>query len=371
MVYMNRRRRWLMKDFQYFMPTQIIFGKEVIKNNSSLFKEYGSKAMIVTGKNSAKKNGSLDDILEVLNINGIDYCIFDEIEENPSLETVEKGANLGKKEKIDFIIAIGGGSPLDAAKAINILVANEDATIEDLYILKAMKLLPAIAVATTAGTGSETTPYAILTNHQKKTKVNIVHKVFFDVAFLDPKYMMNMPLSITINTALDALSHLVEGYLTVKANLFSDTWAEKGLKLFAECIDDLKKENFTYELREKLILISTIAGVVIAQTGTSLPHGMGYHLTYFHNIAHGRANALLMKAYLEIYPNKERVDNILTCLGFKNLEELGKFIDDLLGEKEKVTKEEINAYAEDMVTNDLKLKNHPGKVTKKEFYIMY
>ena len=75
-----------------------------------------------------------------------------------------------------------------------------------------------------------------------------------------------------------------------------------------------------------------------------------------------------MKAYLEIYPNKERVDNILTCLGFKNLEELGKFIDDLLGEKEKVTKEEINAYAEDMVTNDLKLKNHPGKVTKGILY---
>lgn len=230
-----------MQEFQYLMPTKILFGQGVIKKNASLFKEYGKKALIVTGKHSAKKNGSLDDILEVLKRNGIAYSIFDEIEENPSLETVEKGADFGKKEKIDFIIAIGGGSPLDAAKAINLLIANEDSSKEDLYILKPMKTLPGIAVPTTAGTGSETTPYAILTNHQKKTKINIVHKVFFDLALLDPEYMMAMPEAITINTALDALSHLVEGYLTVKANLFSDIWAEKGLNLFSECMDALKK----------------------------------------------------------------------------------------------------------------------------------
>lgn len=360
-----------MQEFQYLMPTKILFGQGVIKKNASLFKEYGKKALIVTGKHSAKKNGSLDDILEVLKRNGIAYSIFDEIEENPSLETVEKGADFGKKEKIDFIIAIGGGSPLDAAKAINLLIANEDSSKEDLYILKPMKTLPRIAVPTTAGTGSETTPYAILTNHQKKTKINIVHKVFFDLALLDPEYMMAMPEAITINTALDALSHLVEGYLTVKANLFSDIWAEKGLNLFSECMDALKKKNFTYLLREKLLLVSTIAGMVIAQTGTSLPHGMGYALTYFHNIAHGRANALLMKAFLEIHPHRERVDRILSCLGLNNLEELGDFLDSLLGEKEKVTKDEIIAYAQDMTFNDLKLKNHPAKVSLEDIYQIY
>jgi len=132
-----------------------------------------------------------------------------------------------------------------------------------------------------------------------------------------------------------------------------------------------EKKNFTYLLREKLLLVSTIAGMVIAQTGTSLPHGMGYALTYFHNIAHGRANALLMKAFLEIHPHRERVDRILSCLGLNNLEELGDFLDSLLGEKEKVTKDEIIAYAQDMTFNDLKLKNHPAKVSLEDIYQIY
>lgn len=360
-----------METFQYLMPTKVIFGEDAIKSNTSLFKDYGSKALIITGRHSAKNNGSQQDIIEAFNSNGIKYCIFDEIEENPSLETVEKGGEFGRKEKVDFIVAIGGGSPLDAAKAINIFIANKNITKEDLYISKPMKTIPILAVPTTAGTGSETTPYAVLTIHEKKTKRSMAHKVFFDTAFLDPKYMMNMPVPITINTTIDALSHLIEGYLTVRANFLSDIWAEKGLNLFSECMSDLKKRNFTYEIREKLLLVSTMAGMVIAQSGTSLPHGMGYALTYFHNIAHGRANGLLMKAFLEIHPNKEKVATILRCLGIKSLEELGEFLDNLLKDKETISKEDINDYVEAMTSNEGKLNNHPGKVEKEDLYTIY
>lgn len=360
-----------MESFEYLMPTKVLFGKEVIRNHSTLFENYGKKALIVTGRSSARKNGSLQDIVDVLEQNEIAYCIFDEVEENPSMETVQKGGDFGRKEKVDFIIAIGGGSPLDAAKGIDILVANKDSTKEDLFITKPMNTIPLIAVPTTAGTGSETTPYAILTDHQAKTKRNFAHTVFFDIAFLDAKYMMDMPDAITINTAVDALSHLVEGYLTVKANLFSDIWAEKGLSFFSECMEALKNKNFTYEIREKLLLTSTIAGMVIAHSGTSLPHGMGYALTYFHNVAHGRANGLLMKAYLEMHPDKQKVQKILRCLGLDSLEDLGAFLDLLLGEKEKVTDKEILEYVEGMISNEAKLKNHPGKVSQGDLYAIY
>ncbi|HHW66324.1 MAG: hypothetical protein PWP07_907 [Epulopiscium sp.] len=360
-----------MESFEYVMPTQILFGKDVISTHAHLFKNYGQKALIVTGRSSAKKNGSLQDVIVALDQNGIKYCIFDEIEENPSMETVQKGAEFGRKEKADFIIAVGGGSPLDAAKAIDLLVANEDGTIEDLFASNPMSIIPLLAVPTTAGTGSETTPYAILTDHKAKTKRNFAHKVFFDVAFLDAKYMMDMPETITINTAVDALSHLVEGYLTVKANLLSDIWAEKGLLIFSECMEALRNKDFTYELREKLLLVSTIAGIVIAQSGTSLPHGMGYALTYFHNVAHGRANGLLMKAYLDIHPDKQKVQKILTCLRLNSLEDLGEYLDVLLGEKETVTENEIFEYAEGMISNEAKLKNHPGKVSKEDIYTIY
>lgn len=360
-----------METFEYSMPTKILFGENVIINNSSLFKNYGKKALIITGKHSAKKNGALQDIIDALNKHKIEYCIFDEIEENPSMETVQKGGEFGRDEKVDFIIAIGGGSPLDAAKGIDIIIANKNSTKEDLYISKPMNTIPLLAIPTTAGTGSETTPYAILTDHNAKTKINFAHKVFFDIAFLDAKYMMNMPDTITINTAVDALSHLVEGYLTVRANLFSDIWAEKGLIFFSECMEALKNKAFTYELREKLLIVSTIAGMVIAQSGTALPHGMGYALTYFHNIAHGRANGLLMKAYLEIHPDREKVQKILLCLGLNSLKDLGEFLELLLGQKEQISKKEILEYAEGMAVNKAKLKNHPGNISKEDIFRMY
>ncbi len=360
-----------MKDFEYLMPTKVYFGKDVIANNVELIKSYGSKAFIITGKTSSKKNGSLDEVMTVLSESSIDYFIFDEVEENPSLETVERAAILGREEKVDFIIGIGGGSPIDAAKAIGILINNKDSNIDDLFSSTQLKSVPLIALPTTAGTGTEVTPYAIFTDHKLKTKRNFSQKVFPDVAFLDAKYLINTPEEITINTAIDALSHLIEGYLAVKANLLSDTVAEKGLTLFSECMESLITRDFSYEIREKLLLTSTLAGMVIAQTGTSLPHGMGYALTYFNGVSHGKANGILLKEYLELSSSMSKVNNILSFLKFNSLKEFGAFIEKLIGREVTVTEEEIMKYAKAMIINKDKLKNHPSQVTEADIIKIY
>jgi len=169
----------------FYMPTKIVVGKNAINNNKNLLINIGTKALIVTGRNSSRKNGSLDDVETSLNDLNIPYVIFNEVEENPSLETVEKIATLGKDEKVDFIIGIGGGSPIDSAKAAGVLIKNIDSNLKDLSISPLLNSIPIVAVPTTAGTGTETTPYAIVTDHELQTKKGIAQRIFPSVAFLD------------------------------------------------------------------------------------------------------------------------------------------------------------------------------------------
>lgn len=359
-------------DFiNYYMPTKLLLDKDVIRSNSMLFATYREKALIITGKTSSIVNGSLNDVTNALKKEGISYDIFNDVEENPSLETVENIAKLGKTQKSNFIIGIGGGSPIDAAKAAGILINNPTATRYSLFDSPHLKSLPIIAVPTTAGTGTETTPYAILTDNEAQTKRGICQRVFPEITFLDVKYLMFLPDDVTINTSVDALSHLIEGYLSSNANILSDALAEKGLKLFGECLNMLKEKDFPYYIREKLMVASTIAGMVISQAGTSLPHGMGYPLTYFHNVPHGKANGVLLKSYLEFCADENKVRKILYLLTLENLDELGDFLNSMLGHINSVSYEDICSYTDKMAINSDKLKNHPGVVKREDILKIY
>ncbi|WP_461206390.1 iron-containing alcohol dehydrogenase family protein [Clostridium sp. DL1XJH146] len=362
-----------MKDFNYLMPTKVLFGKDVLEKHKDLIKKIGGKCLIVTGKSSSKKNGSLHDVEKILSELRIKYSIFDEIEENPTIELVEKGGLFARNEKSDFIIAIGGGSPLDAAKGIGVFAYNKDFQKENLFDQPLRKSIPIIAIPTTSGTGSEVTPYAIYTDHIAKTKRNFSHKIFPEIAFLDAKYTETVPYGVTVNTAVDAFSHLIEGYLNVNANTLSDASAEKGIKLFGECMNALYNKEIDYEIREKLLLMSTLGGIVIAQCGTSLPHGMGYHLTYYHHISHGKANGLLLPAYMKLCEksNKDKVDRIIELLGIESIKEFSDFIKITLGDEFKLSEEEITTYSALMIGNEAKLKNHPEKVEVNDIEMIY
>lgn len=334
---------------QYFMPTRVILGEDSVKNNPSVFSEMGKKALIVTGRSSAKKNGSLDDVTEVLAKNGQEWSVFDRVMANPSVECVYEGASFARSEKVDFVIAIGGGSPMDAAKAINLLACQDiprDRLFSGNY---GAEILPMIFVPTTAGTGSEVTPYSILTDHGEETKISIASPILFPkVAFLNAKYMDNLPRDITVNTAIDALSHAVEGMLSVRANPMTDAIASESIRMISSCFDALKKFQLTRNDRGKLLYASTLAGMVIANTGTTAVHSMGYSLTYYKDIDHGRANGLLLAEFLKFIERHrpDKVEQILACMGMKKTDEFKDLFDELLGEKERLTLDEINMYTE-------------------------
>lgn len=354
----------MVKMFRYYMPTEVFCGKDILREKIDLFKEFGKKAFIITGKSSSKKNGSLVEMTQILNNLDIEYLIFDEVEENPSTETIEKAGKIGRIEKVDFLIGLGGGSPIDAAKGIGIYIKNQDFKVENLFDGPRLESIPVLAIPTTAGTGAEVTPYAIFTDHKAKTKRNFFHKIFPTYAFLDAKYLMTCPYSVTVNTGVDALSHLMEGYLNINANILSDGLAEKGFRLFGECKEALLKGDFTFEIREKLLLMSTLGGFVISQCGTSLPHGMGYHLTYFHGVSHGKANGLILEGYLRLCNevNEEKVQMFLVLTGFESIEEFGEYLVKLFGNDFKLSVQEIFDYSDAMSKNIGKLKSHPGKV---------
>ncbi|HHY08991.1 MAG TPA: iron-containing alcohol dehydrogenase [Firmicutes bacterium] len=303
-----------MRNLSFFMPTKVLYGRKVVTERKDDL-VLGKKALIVTGRSSAKLSGALDEVLAVL---PGDYEIFSEVENNPSPETVAKGGEAAKRAGCDYIIAVGGGSPLDAAKVIGILAVNDKDPLELYKSGWENPALPVAAIPTTAGTGSEVTQYAVLTLEEDETKKGLSGPDLFPkTAFLDPRYTASLPLQVTVDTAVDALSHLVEGYLSERATPASDLTALKGMELWGENIAALKAGKFSLAERGALLLASALGGVTIAHTGTALVHALGYSLTYFHDFPHGRANGFLMGEYLAYTKTvaPKRVGKVLEALG--------------------------------------------------------
>lgn len=335
-------------QFKYEIGTKILFGENCILNNSSELTIYEKKAMIITGPNSGKASGALSDVLSALDNAGTEYLIFSEIHNNPDLENIKDAGNAARAFKPEYIIGIGGGSPLDASKAVAVLAVNEIEPVDLFKNVFNSKPLPIIAIPTTAGTGSEVTPYSILTRKDISTKMSFGNADTFPrVAFMDPRYTQSLPPEVTINTAVDALSHAVEGYLSKRSTPISDIYAEEAIRIFGDCLEGLIKGNYNLEFREKLLYMAMLGGMVIAHTGTTIVHGMGYSLTYFKGLPHGKANGILMKEYLNynLSHAKEKTENVLRALKVKTINEFGDYMELLLNNDLKLNQEELELYA--------------------------
>ncbi len=332
--------------YKFHMPTKVIAGQNcVLENPSELI--LGKRALIVTGKSSGKKSGALDDAVSVLENNKIPYHVYDKVENNPEINDMARGGKFARECGCDFIIAIGGGSPLDAAKAIAVYAANEprDSSDFELYdIFKGIyknKPLPMVAIPTTAGTGSEVTPYSILTLHKEQTKKSFTCvDSFFKTAFLDGRYTLNLPLQVARNTAVDAMCHLIEGYTNKKASPSSDYMALEGLRIIGKHLDKLEKGNFDVTSCTELLWASTLGGIVISQTGTTIVHSMGYQLTYFKDIPHGMANGYLVYEYLKRV-DKSKVHNCVSALNLESLQKFKEYLEKILPRVDIFTKEEL------------------------------
>lgn len=337
-----------MNKFKFQSGTKVFLGSDCLFDNKNEILKLGKKAFIVTGKTSGHRSGALSDIVKILDEAGIKYEIFDKIENNPSLQNVKDGGTACRMSGADFIIGIGGGSPLDAAKAIAILAVND---IEPIKLLKnefTKKPLPIAAIPTTAGTGSEVTAASILTIPEYETKMSFVHEdVFPKVAFLDAKYTESMTRDVAVNTAIDAMSHAIEGYLNKTASPMSDIFALESLKIFSTCMENLCEGKFDKDTREKLLYASMLAGITIAQTGTTIAHGMGYSLTYFKDIPHGKANGLLLTEYLKYNYEaaQDRVDSVLKALKLMSIDDFEKIMKRLISNDVEFSQEELKKYS--------------------------
>lgn len=388
---------------RFYVPTDIYVEKDCVKNHAKELIAVGKRALVVTGHSSAKVNGSLNDVTEVLNAGGVAYKIFDEVEENPSTDTVGKGAQIAREFGAEFIIGIGGGSAIDAAKAMAILLVNPSVNADELHKAPSHPLdhAPVVAVPTTCGTGSEATPVAIITNHKINLKKSIPHRIFPVLALVDGKYLASAKKQLIVNTAVDALAHMVESILNVHSNMLNRMCPEYGLKLWGECkealIASVAANNATAKcvvagnaaqdaaqnasendapldasLYEKLMYTSTIAGMSIAMTSTAVPHGMSYDLTLSKGTPHGPAVGYFLATYVEVCQKKvpTDVEKILSLLGLKNVEEFAEMLRKLIGTC-TVTRELRDKFAAAMKVNRSKLDLVPGGITPEEVEYIY
>jgi len=335
-------------QFKFRIATKVFFGEGCLNKNKSEIAGFGKKCMIVTGRSSGKKSGALDDMTKALEELSIDYIIYDKIENNPSLENVADAGKIAREEKVDFIAGIGGGSPLDASKAVAVLAVNDIQPVELFNNAFDNRPLPIIAIPTTAGTGSEVTPYSILTRNDIKNKMSFGNDdIFPAVAFLDARYTESLPYSVTVDTAIDALSHAVEGYTNKRSTIMSDIFAVEAISVFGECLDNLLTNKIDYRIREKLLYMAMLGGMVISHTGTTIVHGLGYPLTYYKGIPHGRANGMLMAEYLKFNYEaiKDKADNILRLLRVGSLDEFGKIMKKLVNTELSLSEDEITLFA--------------------------
>ncbi len=291
-------------NFNFFMPTAIFSGEGVIRQHAPKF-ALGKKCVIVTGKNSAKASGALGDVFDVLMYLGIKGALFDKITENPLLSTAYEGGRAAAEFGAEFVIAIGGGSPLDAAKAIAAFATNPDISEMDLFTAKLNPSLPIIAIPTTAGTGSEANPFAVMTLDGENQKRSFKSPASYPVyAFLDPKYTESLGLSYTVSTALDAFCHCAESYLSPKSTEISRAFATLGAKKcypilakLAQLSDGEGVLDAMKPYREELLAASCAGGIAINTTGTGFNHPLGYPLTMYKGFPHGRACGVFMQEY--------------------------------------------------------------------------
>ncbi len=286
----------------FYCPTRIIFGKEAMQKAGAYLVNLGTKPMIVCGKQSAKLCGALDEAIAILKKQGMNATIFDDISENPSLESIIAGKEMFITKGCNLLIGIGGGSPIDAAKAISLAAAN-DLEKEQLYKTELFtKAYPIVAVPTTSGTGSEVTQYSVLTDFRQKKKAGLGHILAFPkLAVLDPKYTFSLPDTVTLHTSLDALSHLLEGLYSNQRNPLVYPLVYKGIASIMKCLPQILQDKENYAARVELMQASLYGGMVIAQGSTTFQHAIGYPLTSHYNIPHGLANALAMEAVMELY----------------------------------------------------------------------
>ncbi len=283
---------------EFIMPGKIISGSGALEQAESYLERLGTHALIVTDEVMIKL-GNLDKVTAVLEAAKISYTVYDGIGGEPTDTMIEKGLAIYQEKNCDFLIALGGGSPIDSMKAIGALAAN-GGDISD-YMGKeiAGKIPPMVAIPTTAGTGSEATKFTIITDTKKDVKMLLKGDALMpNLAIIDPQFTMTAPPAITAATGLDALTHAVEAYTSVKAQPMTDVFALSAVKRIFKYLPVAFHTGDNVEAREEMSLAALEAGVAFNNASVTLVHGMSRPIGALFHVPHGISNAMLLKECL-------------------------------------------------------------------------
>ncbi len=287
--------------FNYFLPVNLVFGKGKVQEIGKLASMHGSTAMIVTGGNSVKANGTYDKVRALLEEAGMTTVLFDKVTPNPLTTTVDEGGRIAKQQHVDVVIGLGGGSAMDSAKGIAFMAENEGGVSEYIYGERtSSKALPLILVPTTFGTGSEANGFSVMTNPANGDKKSLRSPALVATAsIVDPDLMRTMPSSVIAANGCDMLCHCIEAYTANNAQPFTDALALYAIPLIANNIVSLYRGEGTDEQWAKVCLAGTIGGMIINTAGVGLGHAMEHPVSGLKNVTHGKGLAAIEPAAIE------------------------------------------------------------------------
>lgn len=323
-----------MSTQSFKVPGTIIFGEGALDHLASL---KGKRAMIVTGGNSMKRFGFIDQTISLLKKGGIESQVFDGVEPNPSVETVEAGAKAMLQFKPDWIVAIGGGSAIDAAKIMWAFYEHPSLKFEDIIPIGSIPTLRTkakfAAIPSTSGTATEITAFSVITDTKKHIKYPIVSaEIVPDVAIVDPALPATMPPHITAHTGMDVMTHSVEAFVSIAANSYTDPLAMESIKLTFKHLQQAYSSGKDMMARYHMHNASTLAGMAFSNVSLGLVHSLAHKVGGEFGITHGLSNAILLPYVIK--HNKQftqKYQEIEKQLGVGNLEKAIRDLNRSLG----------------------------------------
>ena len=314
-------------NFDLYLPVEVIFGVGSVNKVGEVGRRFGYRVLIATGKKSTKENGALDRVVESLNRNGAEeIIIFDQIEPNPTDKSVNLASEIVVKEKIDYIIGLGGGSSLDSTKAISIVSSNEGYAWDYVNYPEGPRLIPflnrpVICIPTTAGTGSEVNRYSVLSNPIRKEKMVISHSLNYPrVAIIDPSLTVSMDRRLTALMGIDALMHALESLTNRLSNFFAEDLAIRAIQIIRRWLPVAIEEPENLQARSYMSYAAMLAGIAIDRKRVALIHGMEHPVSaHYPHIAHAEGLSALGVAITDFNykGNPEKYALFAELMGYK------------------------------------------------------
>lgn len=290
-----------MNEFKFTIPQTVKFGVGILSSLPEILKEEGADSVFLVSDHNLEKIGAVKKIVDIVEAAGIQCTCFLDLEANPSVEIVNSAKKKYDECNAKSLIALGGGGPMDVAKAVGILVkyGGDIRSYEGNFKVPG-PIEPMIAIPTTAGTGSEVTASAVITDNERKVKMSIIsYNILPKYAVLDPEMIMTAPASVAAACGIDALVHAMEAYMSIEASPFSDAMAEKAMELIGKNLRQFVSNRKDEKAACAMMVASNFAGLAFAWARLGYIHAMSHPVGAYAHVAHGVANAILMPAVVE------------------------------------------------------------------------